>query len=252
MNQRSDKTLLVIGLGVVDYGEGLRLQELAVAARLVGGIPDVLFLLEHSSVFTLGRGSEPDEILVPPATLHGLGVEVHASDRGGKATYHGPGQLVGYPILRLDGQDRDAHRYLRRLEEVLIRTVAHWGIRAERDAHGTGVWVGRRKIASLGIALKRWVAYHGFALNVAPQMRMFELIVPCGIRKGRMTSMAKLLGEPRSMDECKRVVTQEFAREFSLKPVDITLEEFFDLAQTALASEATAASHALERCQIPA
>jgi lipoate-protein ligase B len=199
----ADLTFLDVGRAA--YGPTLRLQERLVAEVKASG-PEraYLVLVEHSPpVITLGRGADAANVVAPPAVLEAEGVEIHKASRGGDVTYHGPGQLVGYPILRLDLHGRDVHRYLRDLEEVLIRLLARFGVEAGRSEGQTGVWVGRRKVAAIGVAIRRWVTYHGFALNVCPDLGHFGLIVPCGIRGKGVTSLEKLLGRPVSVAEVK-------------------------------------------------
>ncbi|MGA2411048.1 MAG: lipoyl(octanoyl) transferase LipB, partial [Candidatus Binataceae bacterium] len=179
------KVLQVARLGPVEYPAALALQDALVAARLSNQIGDTLLLLEHPHVFTLGRGADERFLLNPPA-----GVPIHRVSRGGQVTYHGPGQLIGYPILKLEGPSRDVHRYLRALEQVIIGALAWLQIDAGRRDKLTGVWIGPRKIASIGVGLRRWVTFHGFAINVAPEMAYFDTIVPCGIDGCQMTSIA--------------------------------------------------------------
>jgi len=187
-------TLTVCALGPTPYREGLELQDALVAARASGATGDWLLYPDHPPVLTVGRSGSDGSLLVDRSTLAARGVEVFEVPRGGDVTWHGPGQLVGYPIVALDRVDRDLHRWLRTLEEALIRALARWGIAGERSPGRTGVWVGERKIASLGVAVRRWVGYHGFALNVCPDLSGFSLIHPCGLKDVRMTSMAELLG----------------------------------------------------------
>ena len=192
-------------LGRVAYADALRLQEASVAARQSGAATDTLFLLEHDKVLTLGRNSHAENILLDHAALRARGFETFEVGRGGDVTYHGPGQLVGYPILALEGEERDAHRYLRALEELLLRTLADFGIAAFRHPPHTGVWVEHegapRKIAALGVRFARWVSSHGFALNVHCDLRDFDVIVPCGIRDHGVTSMEQVLGREVTLDE---------------------------------------------------
>jgi len=183
-------TLAIAELGTVAYQRALDLQTAMVAARLRGEIGDTLLLLEHPHVFTLGRGADERFILARRS-----GVPVVRVSRGGQVTYHGPGQLVGYPILKLDGAARDVTRYLRGLEDALLRALARCGIDARRRAGLTGVWVATRKIGSIGVGIRRWVTYHGFALNVSTDLSYFDSIVPCGISGCEMTSVAEL-GRP--------------------------------------------------------
>ena len=168
-------------------------------------------LLEHAPVITLGRGARAEHLLLPRAELARRGVEVAACSRGGDVTWHGPGQLVGYPIVDLTPRGRDLHRYLRELEEVLIRTLAHFGVAGQRIPGKTGVWVGSAKIASIGIAVRRWVAWHGFALNLDPDLSGFAAIVPCGLHGVRMTSLAAELGRPVPRRAVEEVLIAAFA-----------------------------------------
>src|SRR5713101_1200604 len=180
-NLNSSRRLSVARLGLIDYATALELQSALVAARMRDAIDDTLLLLEHPHVYTLGRGADERFLINPP-----VDVPIHRVSRGGQVTYHGPGQLVGYPILMLEGSDRDVIRYLRKLEQVLINALARCGIAARRLEKLTGVWVGNDKIASIGVGLRRWVTLHGFAINVATDLSFFERIVPCGIEGCRM------------------------------------------------------------------
>ena len=184
-------------LGRVAYPEAQELQDSLVAARRAGEAPDTLLLLEHPPVITLGRSSDPRNLLIDREELERRGVQVRSCGRGGDVTFHGPGQLVGYPILDLSRLGQDVHRYLRDLEEGLIRAAADFGVTARRRPGLTGVWVGRRKLAAIGVRLSSgWITSHGFALNVSTDLSGFSAIVPCGIRHGGVTSLAELLGEP--------------------------------------------------------
>lgn len=180
-----ERNLNVARLGMVDYAAALALQESLVRYRQADAIADTLVILEHPHVFTLGRGAHEHFILERRP-----GVPVHRVSRGGEVTYHGPGQLVGYPIIKLEGAERDVGKYLRRLEQVLIIALADAGMAAGRREGLTGVWVGARKIASIGVGIRRWVTFHGFALNVSPDLDYFDAMVPCGIEGCEMTSVA--------------------------------------------------------------
>ena len=184
--------------GRTRHGAAWRRQEELVARRLAGEIGDTLVFTEHEPVFTLGlrRGAEVHIVWDAEARAR-AGVEMVQTNRGGDVTYHGPGQIVGYPIVSLESR-KDLHGYLRTLEEVLIRTLARFGLKAERRTGKTGIWLGTRKIAAIGVAVRRWVAYHGFALNVNPDLSHFSGIVPCGIGAddGTVTSMERELGAP--------------------------------------------------------
>src|SRR5712691_10502794 len=183
-------------LGVVPYAEALALQRALVADRQAGRIDDLLILLEHPHVLTLGvRGDGGrSHILANADVLRSRGVDVYEAGRGGDVTYHGPGQVIGYPILDLKPDRCDVHRYVRDLEDVLIRTTADFGVESGRVDGLTGVWVGREKIAAIGVRIARWVTSHGFACNVTTDLGYFQLIVPCGIADRAVTSLARLTG----------------------------------------------------------
>ena len=183
-------------LGRVPYEVGLDLQARLVGERQRDEIPDTLLLLEHDPVFTLGRSARTENVLLPAEALRARGFGVVEAGRGGDVTYHGPGQVVGYPILHLGPGRQDVHRYVRDLEEVLIRACADHGITAGRVAGRTGAWVGDEKIGAIGVRIARWVTSHGFALNVTNDLAPFSLIVPCGIRDGSVTSLERLLARP--------------------------------------------------------
>ncbi len=207
-------------LGLVEYEDGVEAQQALATARKADLIPDQLLLLEHPHVVTIGRRTRhlsaalSDHFRVPLDVLAHLDVEVQETDRGGALTYHGPGQLVIYPILKLTGRRRDVHRYLRDLEEVIIRALGDFGISAGRFPGQTGVWVGEEKIASIGVHLSQWVTTHGAALNVNTDLRFFDLIVPCGLNGVRMTSMERVLGSPIPMDRVQERVIAHFQEVF--------------------------------------
>jgi len=209
------RALTVHRLGRVEYEDGLRLQALFARARKEGKVGDVLLLLEHPPVLTLGRGASRTDVLAGPELLEARGVEVHETDRGGEVTYHGPGQIVGYPIVDLKPDRCDVHRYVRDLEEVLIRAVDAFGVRAGRIEGLTGIWVGDQKLAAIGVRISRWVTSHGFALNVNTDLSHFGLIVPCGITDKGVTSLERLLGHALPMDEVAETVARQFAALFS-------------------------------------
>jgi lipoyl(octanoyl) transferase len=191
-----------VWLGRVPYAEALALQERLVDARRRGEAPDTLLLLEHPPVITLGRSSRPGHVLLPPDALAARGIETFDAGRGGDVTYHGPGQLVGYPIVALAPNRRDARRYLRDLEEVLLRTAADHGVRGRREAGLTGVWVGGRKLAAIGVRISTgWITSHGFALNVSADLGGFDAIVPCGIRGRGVTSLEAEAGKTLAVRE---------------------------------------------------
>jgi lipoate-protein ligase B len=201
-------------LGQISYNEAYRLQRELWNKRVKAEVSDQLLLLEHPPVITLGRGFKPEHLLETVECLRSQGVEVQEADRGGDVTYHGPGQLVGYPILDLQPDRMDVLRYLRDLEEVLIRTIGRLGILGERRTGYTGVWVEDRKIAAIGVKISRWVTYHGFALNVNTDLSAFDLIIPCGIRGGRVTSLARELGSAPSLEDVGQIATEEINQVF--------------------------------------
>jgi lipoyl(octanoyl) transferase len=208
----------VLRLGRIPYAHGLELQERLVAERQAGHIPDQLLLLEHDPVFTFGRNAQAQNVLLPKDALRERGFELFETGRGGDVTYHGPGQVVGYPILKLPPDRRDVHRYVRDLEEVMIRTCADYGLSASRVAGLTGAWLGDEKIGAIGVRIARWVTSHGFALNVGTDLSAFDLIVPCGIRGRGVTSLERKLGRPVPLDEVMDRLAASFASVFERSP----------------------------------
>jgi lipoate-protein ligase B len=216
--------LLVQDLGRRGYGEVLELQRTMCRQRIAGEIAeDVLLLVEHDPVVTLGRGTRVESLPLPRPELERRGVEVFEVERGGDVTFHGPGQLVGYPVLDLRHHREDLHWYLRRLEGGLIGGLGRLGVTAGPNPGLTGVWTRGRKIASIGIHVKQWVTFHGFALNVSTDLSYFDLIVPCGIRDVIMTSVAAELGRADSAvlwEETRQAVIAGMAEAFQLQPVE--------------------------------
>ena len=207
-------------LGRVPYSDGLALQEDVVLRRRNGEVPDTLLLLEHPHVITLGTASSAEHVLVGDQERAELGVDLVEVGRGGDVTYHGPGQLVGYPILDLKPDRKDLHRYLRDLEEVLIRSVQSMGVSARRVPGLTGVWTDLGKIAAIGVRVSSgWVTSHGFALNVHTDLTFFRTIVPCGISDQDVTSLSRELGRDVSLDEVRPPVVQAFREVFGHTPV---------------------------------
>ena len=205
--------LTVQRLGRVPYREGLALQERLVRVRRAGQISDSLLLLEHPHVITRGSRSDPAHLLAGAEERAALGIELYDAGRGGDVTYHGPGQLVGYPILALEEERRDLHRYLRDLEAALIDALARFGLHAERSPGLTGVWTPGGKIAAIGVRVSSgWITSHGFALNVATDLRYFETIVPCGLAGPGATSMERELGRPVPMNRVEVAVAGALAR----------------------------------------
>jgi len=204
------------------YRTAFDVQKEIVSALQSRESDDVLLFLEHPHVVTLGRNATADALLADERALAGRGVELVATDRGGDITYHGPGQLVGYPLLRLEGPERDIRRYVHRVEEVLIRTLSDFGIEADRHRVHRGVWTAGKKIASIGIRISRWVTCHGFALNVNTDLSYFSLITPCGIGGCEMTSMEELKGGPVDMGSVIQRTTEHFCGLFDRRVVQET------------------------------
>jgi lipoyl(octanoyl) transferase len=218
------RELVVRDLGRQAYADVLELQRTLCRRRIAGEIAeDILLLVEHGPVVTLGRGTRPESLPLSPAQLKDRGVEVFEVERGGDVTFHGPGQLVGYPIIDLRQHREDLHWYLRRLEAGLITALGQLGVEAGVNPGLTGVWTRGRKIASIGIHVKQWVTFHGFALNVNTDLSYFDLIVPCGIKDVTMTSVAVELGRADSAtlwDESRQAVIAGMAEVFQLQPVE--------------------------------
>jgi lipoyl(octanoyl) transferase len=219
--------LLVVRLGTMRYADALALQRAAARARIAGALDeDVLLLVEHPPVVTLGRSTKATSLPLTPDAIRARGVEVHEVERGGDVTFHGPGQLVGYPIVDLKRHRKDLHWHLRQVEQGLIDALGAVGLPAGRRAPHTGVWVGEaRKIASIGVHARDWVTWHGFALNVSTALSFFDLIVPCGIHGVDMTSVARELGREVSMDEMECAAADGIAAAFSLAPVAVAPDD---------------------------
>jgi lipoyl(octanoyl) transferase len=207
-------TLSVAHLGPTPYRDGLALQEGLVRARAGGRTGDWLLYPDHPPVLTVGRSGSPGSLRSDPESLRRQGIEIFEVARGGDFTWHGPGQLVGYVVCDLTERGRDLRRFLRDLERGLISALGEWGLAGEAVPGRTGVWVGGEKIASLGVAVRRWVSYHGFALNVAPDLGFFDLIHPCGLRGIHMTSLASRLGPAApTLAQAREVVARHLARQ---------------------------------------
>ncbi|MFQ6000239.1 MAG: lipoyl(octanoyl) transferase LipB [Anaerolineae bacterium] len=219
--------MYLLDLGLEPYNRALDLQHRLVAARREGRIEDLLILLEHPPVITLGRRGDESNIVASRELLDRLGIEVHRVERGGDVTYHGPGQLVGYPILDLRGHRQDVGWYMHSLEEVLIRALSDFGVEAGRLEGRIGVWIGGKNIAALGVRIEEWITYHGFALNVSPDLSHFDLIIPCGLKEFGVTSMEEVLGERPEMGEVRKRVAQRFSEVFGVEIQEAALEELF-------------------------
>lgn len=212
----SSRDCLLMELPQTPYAKALKLQ-LELHRKVVSGeIPGALILLEHDPVITMGVKTVESNLLVNIESLADAGIELVEVDRGGDVTYHGPGQLVGYAIIDMRVVGKDLHAYIRNLEQSVIETLSHFGLKGERTGP-TGVWVGKKKVCSIGIAVRRWVTYHGFALNVDPDMSHFTLINPCGLPAGIYTSVAELIGKTPDMFEVKNAYKTAFERVFGLK-----------------------------------
>ena len=208
--------LQVRRLGLVPYADGLELQRQLVEERKAGTIPDTLLLLQHPHVLTIGvKKDGRSHILASPDRLSSLGVDVIETGRGGDVTYHGPGQLVGYPILDLNPDRRDVHQYVRDLEEVMIRVCADYGLEAGRVKGFSGAWIKDEKIGAIGVRISRWITSHGFAFNVATDIDFFNLIVPCGIADRGVTSLAAKVGRAPAMSEVEDRLVEHFAAVFA-------------------------------------
>ena len=226
---------LVIDLGTIAYPEAFALQRRVVAARKLGAIEDVLLLCEHPHVVTMGRNGRREHLLASDYVLQQKSVAFHTTDRGGDITYHGPGQVVGYPILNLAAIRRDVGWYVRMLEETMIRASADFGVTASRELGKTGIWVAdcegklaAEKLGAIGVHLSRWVTSHGFAYNVSTDLRYFDLIVPCGIAGRKATSLEKLLSRAVGRAEVMLRLVNHFAEIFGFTANTTTREAFFE------------------------
>ena len=235
----------IVDLGLIGYAEAYALQKRVVAARKAGAIEDVLLLCEHPHVITLGRNGKRENLLASEPVLRQKGVEFHATNRGGDITYHGPGQLVGYPILNLGAIRRDVVWYVRMLEEAMIRATAEFGIVADRVEGKTGIWVGgggnEEKLAAIGVHISRWVTSHGFAYNVSTDLRYFDLIVPCGIADRKATSLEKLLGRNVEEKEVVPRIAKHLEKLFELEMKETSKKELFDKLEHAEQAAAVSA-----------
>jgi lipoyl(octanoyl) transferase len=233
----------IVDVGLIGYAEAWELQKRLVAARKTGAMEDVLLLCEHPHVITLGRNGKREHLLASEQILRQKGVEFHAPDRGGDITYHGPGQLVGYPILNLSAIRKDVVWYVRMLEEVMIRATAEFGISAERVMGKTGIWVRgtndsnepgatEEKLGAIGVHISRWVTSHGFAYNVSTDLRYFDLIVPCGITGRKATSLEKILERAVTRKEVAQPVVRNFAEVFGLEMRETSRDDLLAQLQT--------------------
>jgi lipoyl(octanoyl) transferase len=227
--------LLITDIGHLSWSDAYALQQRIVAARKAGAIDDVLLFCEHPHVLTLGRNASQKNLLASEHVLRQKNVELRETNRGGDITYHGPGQIVGYPILNLDFIRRDVHWYVRTLEEAMIRSSADFGVTAFSIPGKTGIWVQpagdipEEKLAAIGVHISRWVTSHGFAFNVSTDLRYFDLIIPCGIAERKATSLEKLLQRNISLDEVKPRLADHLAQLLSLIPQKVSPQQLFTL-----------------------
>ena len=205
----------IIDLGLMDYGKAWELQHQLWLKRVEGKVPDLLLLVEHPHVMTLGRRGNRSFLIASPEELEAMGIPLFHVERGGDVTYHGPGQIVGYPILNLKEYGYRLVHYVEQLEEVILRALSDFGIDGKRNSLNRGVWVGPEKIASVGVAIKRWVSFHGFALNYDTDLRYFDLIHPCGLEGIKVTSMGKALGRKVSREDVTQRICFNFKEIFS-------------------------------------
>ena len=240
----------IVDVGLVGYAEAWELQKRLVAARKAGAIADVLLLCEHPHVITLGRNGKREHLLASEQVLRQKGVEFHSSDRGGDITYHGPGQLVGYPILNLGAIRKDVVWYVRMLEELMIRVTAEFGITSERVAGKTGIWVRgtknlnapgvtEEKLGAIGVHISRWITSHGFAYNVSTDLRYFDLIVPCGITGRKATSLEKILERAVTRMETVQPVLRNFGEIFGLEMRETSRDDLLAQLETQETSSET-------------
>ncbi len=234
-------TILTVNIGRTRYADAWELQRKIFSARLGKNISDVLLFTEHEPVYTLGKGADGNHVLANDDELREKKIELFHIDRGGDVTFHGPGQIVGYPILDLSNYYHDIHRYLRDIEEVLIRVLNDYGIHAERSDGYTGVWVKNEKIAAIGVKVSRWVTMHGFAFNVSTDLSYFDRIIPCGIFHKGVTSLQQILHDverlegrlhPDLLEEAEKLIAHHFGKVFGAEIVQCSLEELYEMFST--------------------
>jgi len=213
------KKLFYCNIDFIDYKEAWDLQKKVFELRYQRKIPDTFFLLEHPNTYTLGKTADKKNLVGSEDYLNSNKISVYDIDRGGDITYHGPGQIVGYPIINLEDWHKDTHKYLRALEEIIIKTCSEFGITAERNSLYTGVWIGNRKIAAIGIKVSRWITMQGFAFNINTDLKLFNGIIPCGINDKDVTSLEKELGEKQQVNLVKDILLIKFIEEFGYSEV---------------------------------
>jgi lipoyl(octanoyl) transferase len=229
-NQSTYRVFDFCDLGLIDYKQAWDMQKEIFDLRLCNEINDSLFLLEHPHTYTLGKVAEKENLISSESRLKELGISVYEIDRGGDITYHGPGQIVGYPIIKLSDWKEDTHQYLRGLEEVIILTCREYGIETERNPKYTGVWIGERKIAAIGIKVSRWITMHGFAFNINTDLSYFGGIIPCGIKDKDVTSLQHELGKEINIAEVKEKLIKNFKKVFDYTDfVEKSKEQFLQI-----------------------
>jgi lipoate-protein ligase B len=231
------KKIILTDIGTTEYSFAWELQKILYEERIAGNTPDTILFTEHYNTYTMGKSGGEDHLLATETELAEGHVAVFKTDRGGDITYHGPGQIVCYPILDLNNYHRDVHRYLRDLEEVVIRTLGHYEIEAHREPEYTGVWVGSEKICAIGVKVSRWVTMHGFAFNVNTDLSYFGRIIPCGIFHKGVTSLAELLGRPIDVSEVKKVIAEKFADVFQTEAESVDFEVFAEQYHVVVGNE---------------
>ncbi len=221
VNQYTSKNLIYSDLGLVDYAKAWELQKQVFDKRVIGDTDDTFFMLEHPNTYTLGKTADKHNLIGSEDFLQKQGISVFEIDRGGDITYHGPGQIVGYPIIDLKNWKQDTHLYLRNIEETIIKVLDFYGIKAGRKEKYTGVWIGERKISAIGVKISRWVTMHGFAFNINTDLNLFNGIIPCGIRDKEVTSLERELGYRQDINEVKRKILEVFIKQFDYNKVSI-------------------------------
>lgn len=225
------RKLLYCNLGLIDYKDAWDLQEKILEMRIENRIPDVLLLLEHPHTYTFGKTSHKENLIASQEFIDKYNIQIFEIDRGGDITYHGPGQIVGYPIINLSNWEEDSHKYLRALEEVIINVCSHYGIKADRFPPHTGVWIEKaRKIAAIGIKIKKWVTMHGFAFNFNTNLDVFNGIIPCGIKDKDVTSIEREISQEVNIEEGKELIVENFKKVFDYTDCEaITKSELFEI-----------------------
>lgn len=220
-----NRNLLCTDLGLIDYKEAWDLQKHTFELRHQKKISDIIYLLEHPHTYTLGKVADEKNLIGSKEYLNKKKISVYNIDRGGDITYHGPGQIVGYPIIDLNDWQNDTHKYLRALEEVIIQTCGHYGIKGIRDPKYTGVWIENRKIAAIGVKISRWITMHGFAFNINTDLSLFTGIIPCGIVDKEVTSLQKELSRSVSIPEVKKILLKNFMEVFGYNNISVLPKE---------------------------